>query len=164
MGRSIKAQYQSFIALLIVVGVVSGVAGAVWAHSGATGVVATRMDAMKDMGKQMKSLAQMIRGQGEFDRQAAQRAAAAVAAHADDIPKLFPAGSLNHPSEATPAVWTDWERFTDLADELSRRAEALGRVAETAVRPAALRAPFAAMGKSCKSCHADFRIKKGDRK
>ena len=158
MRRDVLSQ-----SLCLVLGgaLIAGLVGAAAAHSGATGVVAVRMDAMKDMGKQMKGLAQMIRGQSEFDRLAARRAAAAVAAHADDIPKLFPAGSLKHPSEATPAVWKDWERFTDLAVQLSRRAEALARAAEAAPKPAALRTPFAAVGKSCKSCHADFRIKKG---
>ncbi len=88
VGRSIKARYLSFIALLIVSGVVSGVVGAVWAHSGATGLVATRMDAMKDIGKQVKSLARMIRGQIDFDRQAARRAAA-VAVHIRPVSALI---------------------------------------------------------------------------
>ena len=42
--------------------------GAVLAHSGATGVVKQRMDAMVDMGDKSKIVANMFKGKTEFDK------------------------------------------------------------------------------------------------
>lgn len=103
----------------------------VLAHVGATGVVKERMMAMEALGDALKAISEMMRGKRAYD-------AAAVARHADEITrlggdamtKLFPEGSIEGPSEARPTVWRDWDDFTQLADQLSAYAAALGDAAD----------------------------------
>lgn len=128
-------------------------------HSGATGVVKTRMEAMKDMGARMKSLAAMVRGRAPFDAASAKEAAEAIAAHARDVPRLFPKGSRHGPTEAVEKIWSEWPQFTTEANTLADRADALGRRAATATSGADLGRAFGDIGRSCKSCHKRYREK-----
>ena len=86
---------------------VAGVAicGASLAHDDATGIVKKRMDAMSDIGDQMKTIASMLKGEKQFDAGSLAASATTIADHARKIPHLFPEGSLKKPSEALPAVW-----------------------------------------------------------
>ncbi len=139
---------------------VFAVAGIAVSHSGATGVVKTRMEAMKDMGGRMKSLAAMVRGRAPFDAASAKEAADAIAAHARDVPRLFPKGSRHGPSEAVEKIWSEWPQFTAEAKTLADRADAFGRRAATATTGADLGGAFGDIGRSCKSCHNRYREKK----
>ena len=125
------------------------------AHKGATGVVKTRMEAMKEMGKDMKALSFMVKGRRPYDSTAARRAAARLARHATEVPKLFPKGSMHGPSEALPEIWTDWERFKKLASDLATYAGQLeGSPAGTrdSARPV-----VEEIGSTCSACHKSFR-------
>lgn len=51
------------------------IAGTAMAHEGATGVVAQRMDLMKQMGQHMKALGAMLAGKTAFDQETARRLA-----------------------------------------------------------------------------------------
>ena len=86
------------------------------AHSGATGIVKMRMDAMKDIGEQMKLLAAMTKGQVRHDGARAAAAARVIGGHAAHIPEMFPEGSNTGMSEAAPTIWTvltgRWRRAT----------------------------------------------------
>ena len=55
--------------------VASSVGLAALAHSGATGVMKERMDAMGEMGDEMKRLAPMMRGQTAYDPDVVRSAA-----------------------------------------------------------------------------------------
>ena len=88
----------------------------------------------------------------------------------------FPEGSLDHPTEATPAIWQDWDRFAALANQLNLQAKGLAMAAANPVTgnaPApqgnrmlmdyAVMGPdevFKLIGSTCGSCHKSFRIKK----
>lgn len=110
--------------------IVSSVAGAI-AHSGATGVVKERMMAMGAMGKAMKSLSGMMRGDSTYDAETVRNGAAVLQSHSGEaLTKLFPKDSISGPSEALPAIWSDWQEFENLSDKLGRYAEALGRAAD----------------------------------
>ena len=130
------------------------------AHSGATGVVKERMAAMEDIGAALKTVGLMVRGLRDFDGAVVKASASTIAGHAAAIPTLFPAGSDHHPSEAAAAIWTDWERFVASAGDLTRHAEALARKADGAADASAIRAEFAAVAQTCKSCHEAFRVKR----
>lgn len=143
----------------LLVAVVAG-AGVAVSHSGATGVVKERMMAMKDIGARMKVLAGMARGHAPFDAALAKDAAGAIAAHARDIPRLFPKGSRFGPSEAVERIWIEWPMFEAEAKTLADRADALGRRAATATSGADLGRAFGDIGRSCKSCHKSYREKK----
>ena len=148
--------------LLLTVGLMGAfalvqVGGHVAAHEGATGVVKERMAAMKSMGNAMKSLKSALwRGKPLVE---AREAVEGITRHAGSIPELFPEGSGEDPSEATPAVWSERQRFSELSEELASRAETLARTLGIGDRNAA-KAAFRDVGAVCSRCHEDFREKK----
>ncbi len=104
----------------------TGTAVAAFAHSGATGIVKERMDAMVAMGDAVKSVAPMMRGEAAYDADLMREAARTFRAHSGDaLTELFPEGSGGAPSEAKDAVWSEWDRFTALAEQLGIYAEGL---------------------------------------
>jgi cytochrome c556 len=131
------------------------------AHEGATGVVKERMDLMESQKEAMKTIGDMARGKAPFDAAKAADAARDIADTAKKIPDLFPEGSggEKNKSDALPAVWEKWDRFTTNADDLGSAAEALvatfGDSASQEWKPA-----FQKVGDACKSCHEDFRAEK----
>lgn len=137
--------------------VLTGWCTAALAHSGATGIVAERMEAMKDIAAQMKTLGTMLKGEREWDSETAASAASTIAGHAAEIPRQFPDGSVQPPSEARPAIWKDWDGFTETAQALESAAAALAETAWAAEDAAAIRPAFAAVGGTCSACHEDFR-------
>lgn len=133
-------------------------AGSVLAHGGATGIVKERMEMMKTMRADVKTMGQMARGQRPYDAALFAQAAEDIAAHSGDfLVALFPKGSLHAPTEAAPAIWDDMPRFSRLADELETQAVSL---AAAAVASQELpMAEFKALGQACAACHEDYRIK-----
>lgn len=131
--------------------------GAALAHSGATGVVAERMEAMKDIAAEMKRIGAMVRGEKDYDAEKAASAAETIAEHAGNMPALFPEGTHDDPSEALPVIWSEWEDFTRSAEQLEASAEALSGAAIEASSAVEIRPDFAAVGKACSACHQDYR-------
>ncbi|MDG1130237.1 MAG: cytochrome c [Paracoccaceae bacterium] len=111
------------------------------AHNGATGVVLDRMNGMSAMRTVMRELAPMMQGQVPYNVRTVQTGAATLMAHSgDNMNKLFPEGPIPDASFAKPAVWDDWERFTELSEELRTYAMGLGTAA-----PNGLTAPMPEM-------------------
>ncbi|MCX2725732.1 c-type cytochrome [Roseibium salinum] len=110
---------------------ISGLSTFAVAHSGATGVVMERMEKMKMMGDVVKSLSAMMRGETTYDPAAVRKGAAVIRSHSGDaLTDLFPEGSLQEVSEAKPAIWSDWQTFSNLADQLGTFAEGLEAAAD----------------------------------
>ncbi|MCV0425727.1 MAG: cytochrome c [Roseibium sp.] len=146
-------------ALVLGAGVLA--AGAAWAHGGATGIVKERMDAMSDIGRNVKSIGQMIKGVAPYDPVKIANAGGAIAVHGGEaLTELFPEGSLQSPSEASPAIWTDWTKFSDLAANLQTSALALKTLADQNADRKTVAGAFGKVAATCKSCHEAFRIKK----
>lgn len=129
-------------------------------HSGATGVVAERMEEMKAIAAAMKGIAGMQKDVAAFDGKAAHDAAAEIARRAARLPKLFPKGSSMHPSEARPVIWTNWQDFADRLSAMERQAKKLARTAAGAGGAGEIDADFKALAASCKGCHEHYRQKK----
>ena len=129
------------------------------AHEGATGVVKVRMDAMKAMADDIKLIARGLRTD-TLDRQKADAAAKRIAEHAVQVPAQFRERNIDHPSEALPAIWDEFDTFVALAVDLED-ATAVFRagLAEGADR-AVIGAAVQDMGATCTACHDDYRIKK----
>ncbi|OOY05392.1 cytochrome c [Thioclava sp. F28-4] len=104
-------------------------ATAVFAHGGAEGVVKERMDAMSAMGQSVKKLAPMMRGETDYDAAAVRAAARVFIEHSDGLTELFPEGSDSKPSEAKPEIWSEWDKFSALADQLKTASEGLAEAA-----------------------------------
>ena len=111
--------------------VVSAIAASAFAHGGAKGIVKERMDGMSALGKTIKALAPMMRGEGRYDAKAVRQGAETIRAHAGaSLTKLFPVGSGGKPSEAKDVVWQDWEEFSALAEQLHLYSEGLSLAAD----------------------------------
>ncbi|ODR98029.1 hypothetical protein AUC68_11020 [Methyloceanibacter methanicus] len=128
------------------------------AHEEATGVVKERMDVMDTQKDAMKVLGDMAKGKVPFDAAKAAAAAAEIETTAAKIPELFPEGTVGHPSEAKPEIWTQWDKFTGDAEGLETAAAAL----KTALEGDApeWQAKFKGVVDACKTCHKTFRAEK----
>ncbi|MEQ9258282.1 MAG: cytochrome c [Roseovarius sp.] len=110
---------------------IAGLAAAALAHSGATGVVKERMDAMEAMSEAIKRIRPMMTGESSYDAAALRAAAETIASEAGaTMTEKFPEGSGGHPSETLPRTWEEWDRFTALAEQLEMAATGLGLAAE----------------------------------
>ncbi len=106
-----------------------------FAHGKATGVVKERMDFMVVLKDANKTVADMMRGKTEYDPEKVREAARAMAAHGgESMTRLFPEGSLEA-SEAREEIWSDWDRFSKLAENLFVYATALEKTANNERAP-----------------------------
>ena len=128
------------------------------AHEGATGVVKERMDLMDRQKDDMKIIGDMAKGNTPFDASKAAEAARDIGVTAKKIHELFPEGSLDKESEALPAIWKEWDRFTRNAEDLDRVANELAAALDDG--NADWTGAFKKVSDACKACHQDFRAKK----
>jgi cytochrome c556 len=127
------------------------------AHDGATGIVKERMHAMKLMGKASKAIAKQIRGKTDVNLDVVADHANVISQHSDNIPQLFPQGSLQGKSEALAKIWLSWEDFKSLSQQTSLEAMKLSDLAHQEATKPTLMAQFKILGKSCKACHKTYR-------
>ncbi len=112
-------------------------AATAYAHGGATGIVKERMDAMSAMGKAVKALAPMMRGETTYDPAAVRSTAKVIGSHAGtNLTKLFPEGSGGAPSESKGAIWVSWNEFSKLAERLEIYADGLASAADNGLMSA----------------------------
>ncbi len=122
---------------LIIAGIVTSVGVAALAHSGATGVVKERMDGMMAMGKAIKDITPMMRGKAGYDPEAVRAFSKEVRKHSGTaMTRLFPEGSGGEPSESKETIWTDWEGFEELAEQLHVLSEGLSEAADNGLKMA----------------------------
>ena len=149
------------IALSIIVSGLIVVSGGASAHGNATGIVKERMDMMDQLGKSMKRLKTLVRQKTDFNADEVAEIAAYMENTSKHIPSGFPEGSIEGPSEALPAIWENWNKFTDYTVQLAESSEKLGEIAAQGDQRAVLK-QFIVVGKSCSGCHTDFRINKDE--
>ncbi len=128
-----------------------GAAGtqALFAHGGATGIVKERMDAMLGMGKIVKSLSEMMRGDKEYDAKQVKAGAEFIKKHAGEaMTKQFPEGVKSKHTEARPEIWKNWEEFRVIAGQLETFATALEKAADNGLMKDAQHGPGMMGGKS----------------
>lgn len=129
----------------------------VFAHGGATGIVKERMDQMSAIAKAMKAIGGMLKGSAPYDAARIRTLAGEIATLDDSrLSHLFPRDSLMKPTEARAEIWTDWPRFSDQARDMRQAALALANGSDQATAGPL----FRTLTQTCKTCHADFRIKK----
>ena len=92
------------------------------------------MEIMKSMGTAAKTIQAMLTGKRAYDKAVVARLANEIAGHVPKLPQLFPKGSNKHPSEATPAIWTDWSGFNASLKTLQTEARKLAEIAPTGGR------------------------------
>lgn len=138
--------------------VLSGLAIAVTGAIAADDPVKARQELMKTVGKSMKLSAQMAKGQVDFDAAEAEQAALTIAGVPDKFVTLFPAGSHEGETEASPKIWEDMEGFKASASKMKESATELASAAKQGQD--AFASAVGELAKTCKGCHQDYRIKK----
>ncbi len=156
------AMRKSILSILII----SGFATAAWAESNEA--IVARQDAMSEIGKSMKVLGSMAKGEAEFDHDAAQTALSTIHTNALQLPDLFPEDSMTgtgheedgvpKETEALPAIWENREEFDALVQKFITDTEKA--VMADPQDAASLGAAMGMFAEDCKACHQDFRVKK----
>ncbi len=136
-------------------GAALAVAGVAVSQQGAS-VVEQRQAVMKHVGQEMKEAA-ALGSPTTFDAAKVKAVMDGVAADANKLKGLYPAGSDADPKTAAdPKIWQNKADFDKRLGELAGLAGKAGKATTVdAYRPA-----FGAMGVTCKSCHDIYRKKK----
>ena len=125
-------------------------------HMGATGIIKERMDTMKSFGKAVGTMADMLKGKLPYDAAFVRDGAQTINTHAGErLLSYFPEGSLDKNSDALPAIWQDWSRFSELAADLKTHSATLEEAAES---QAAFMPAFIDLTDTCSACHTKFRV------
>ncbi len=135
----------------------SGFEQTVVAHDGAMGVTKERMDLMKGMADAMKAMGPMVKGEVPFDPEVITTSAGYLAEQAKTIPDLTPKGSNGQPSEALAAIWQQWDRYVDNANQLADEGAKLVEIWGNSHDLEMVRDQFTRLGKTCGTCHDAFR-------
>lgn len=127
---------------------------AVFAHSGVKDpVVKARMDLMGSIAQTTKTLGTMAKS-GDVDPAQVVEAANALAAHAREIEPKFSEPATDPKSEALPVIWEEMNDFLNIAKSMETAALNL------AGAPDDLANGMKEIGRTCGTCHKDYRIEK----
>lgn len=143
---------------------------------GLTGVRKERHDLMEGMADAIQPMVAMVRGMQPYDADKMREMAEVIASSGgDNMTRLFPEGSWDPEGEALPAIWEQWDRFSELAHNLVDAANAMAEAADNPPGPPSAGPPdpaagdggepkamdagmaLAQLGMSCGACHDDFR-------
>lgn len=115
---------------------------------------------MKSFGKSMGELGPIAKGEKPFDAATVKAALETLNGNAQklDVAALFPEGSTNDKSEASPKIWEDFAGFTAKADKL--KTDVAAAAAAPPADLAGLQAQMGTIGGNCGGCHETFRLKK----
>ena len=141
-----------FVTLLFSLSLLSASA---FAHKGASGIVKERMDEFKASQQALKQIFAAVKS---ADLDAVAPLAEQIKAWAEKMPDYFPEGSDDSPSEAAPAIWTDFDGFRLSASRHAEAASGLITAANSGDVSAAVTAARTLAG-TCKSCHQSYRLK-----
>jgi len=118
-----------------------------------------RQEMMKKAGGATGALAKMVKGENDFDADAALAALTTLSEVAGSFGEYFPEGSeTGFETEAAPAIWSDSDGFDAKVAAFKTDAEAA--VAAAPADLDGLKAVFGPLTKNCGSCHETYRLKK----
>lgn len=138
----------------MVVGIGAGCAGKSMSKMGSGDVVADRQRVMKLQGASWGDIQAKAKA-GNIEAIAVN--AETLALTAQQIPALFPGGSLTEKSKAKPEIWQKWSEFEAAAKNLQTQAEKL-RDAARAKNEQATQDIVKDFGRTaCGTCHTPFR-------
>ena len=122
--------------------------------------IADREASMKERGKIVGGLSKVVKGEEAFDAAAVLEQLRALESNADkfDVAALFPAGSDQGKTEASPKIWEDMAGFNAAEDKYLADVKAAVAAAPTNVD--ALKESFGKVAANCGACHKAYRLKK----
>ena len=151
MGNSMHRLLAATIAAAVI-GI--GSTGSVWADEGALN---HRKAVMKAIGGHMGAIVAIIKGQVPF-KEDLKGHAHAMAELAKTSAKIFPKGSDVGQTTISPAVWEKPAEFDAALKAFQTASADLVTAADGGFD--SFMGKFGALGKSCKGCHSNFRVKK----
>ena len=138
----------------LVIGIGAGCAGKSMSKTGSGDVVADRQRVMKLQGASWADIQAKVKA-GNIEGIAVN--AETLAMTAQQIPALFPEGSLTEKSKAKPEVWQKWAEFEAAAKNLETQAAKL-RDASRAKNEQLTQEIVKDFGRqACGTCHTPFR-------
>ena len=140
---------------LSVVTILSCSAFAVMSHEGVENLaVKARMKSMSEIAANVKTLGGMARGAAQFDCEKARMAIDKIVKNAEKTVALFEESEMDPMSEALPAIWENYDDFTEkaLALETAALIAAAGFSGEKD-----LKSVISSIATTCKSCHSIYR-------
>lgn len=129
-------------------------------HGGATGIVKERMDAMSDMSDQSKAIGKMFKGESDLNVEQILSTAELFIVHGNQMISLFPDTQQSRngkKTEALPAIWSEWDKFSEMVDDFVIRSKSLRVTAADSDDRKELKDAFFSAARSCKGCHKRFR-------
>ncbi|MEO1701923.1 MAG: cytochrome c [Pseudomonadota bacterium] len=135
-----------------------GISALALAHSGATGAVKARMDAMKSIANDMKAISTTLRNK-QLRYGLIGAAANRIEGHSARVPTEFRQKDLSAPSEAAELIWEQFDDFAQLSRSMENAARELERAALDQAKPEIIVARFKTLGDTCGACHRDYRVK-----
>lgn len=119
-----------------------------------TDLIQARRAVMKEIGDQTKVAGAMVKGDLPYD---AAKAAVIFKSYTDGAAKfgsMFPAGTENGDTKATPAVWSDRAGFDAAVSKF--KADIAANIG-TIGTEAGFKTAMAAVADNCRTCHQTFR-------
>lgn len=120
--------------------------------------VEQRQENMKERRNMLRILGPIAQGKADFDAGVVAEALQKLDANAKaaaDVEALWPQGSDSGDTEATPAIWANFDAFK--AQNEKYAAAVAAAVAAAPQDLAAFQAAFGPVGAGCGSCHETFR-------
>ncbi len=117
-----------------------------------------RQGAFNVIGWNMVAMSAMVKGEKPYDQAAFARHAELVALLAKQPWEGFIKGSDAGHTRVKPEIWSNAEGFRKAAQTFETESARLVEVVK-AGEQGAIKTQFGALGKSCKACHDDFRLK-----
>lgn len=122
--------------------------------------VKARQDIMKSYGDAMGVMGDMIKAPDTFDADVFKEQAAFLAGDAKSPWVHFQ--DKKAVGNASEAVWSNADGFRTEAENFQKVTANLNNVAQMASSVEDIKPAFGDVGKSCKSCHTDYKIKDKD--
>jgi cytochrome c556 len=143
---------------LILVAGLTGAAHAQTPFGKAENAIKYRQSAMFIMGQHFGRIGAVAKGERPYNKDEVARSAA-IAAEMSKLPwEGFAAGTDKGETHAKPEIWTDAAKFKSDGEKMEQEMAKLAEVAKGGDL-AAIKTQFGATGKTCKSCHDDFKKK-----
>lgn len=126
--------------------------------AGHTDAITMRKNGMQGVGLAMGTLVAMAKGEAPVDAKKAAGALKSMNYVANTFGDFFPEGSADGDTTASPKIWEDMAGFEEKLEAL--QTDTAMAAMDAPQDQAAVQELVGMLGKGCKGCHEEYRIKK----
>jgi cytochrome c556 len=128
-----------------------------WLWAGEGDPIHERHEMMEDTRDALKPMAQMVKGERDFDAATVSQGLATMQHTAEHYGDLFPPGSeTGGDTEAKPEIWTDRAGFEQALADYASAVDAVAAAAPQSLTE--LKPALGKITKTCKGCHDSYRL------